>query len=733
MAFHQVGSAREDIKYVTSLVTLDDYCHFLNKVATTDLYHLYDPEMQYALPMIKRYGHPGAYHYSILGGTTAAITYVNKISQARFCNWKENGGGDANTETGVYDLTSITNGGDALAFQFLPTPNAHYRLSSNNALSNVDPMLGLGSSGANFVIDCVDSSDAMIENKGIPFSIGNSLSTIESPENNRAIIPLLGGSPLLMDSPDNSSTSGNDALPVIIKNTKPIKIELATIDDPGNQHDQLQWGGLGSVSNVFQIGVTDVTAQQYCAFLKAVATNNDRYELYDTNMGSDSNIACITRIGETNPYDYEVIPGREKFPITYISGVRAASFCNWIENGQPLGEEGPGTTQTGAFDIIYTTNDIYKTITNPPIKSFNGTLSEGTVTTIKTGRAISITVIANVGARWSLPTESQWYKAAYYQKATVDWDGFPGTNQCYYKYGTGTDELPTNSIELATRNNNDANFCLDGHYTQSNAPYITPVGFFKKTKSPFGLYDMSGNVDQWTLFRNATIEIEGSVKPRWDFALRGGSWKSEIKSSDSGESLDGNINPITGEIGITSMRRIIPIGTKTNTIGFRLVYNVPPPPESPAHKVEYGVLRLGARFWDGLKQTWNDLSPSYFAENASTASMNILNWTFGLIIPEAIQRYLKTWIGVRATPTTASLLEEAVVEEGAAATPAIEAAIEATAEAALLLPPPLDILIPGGLIVGGLVCAYYGKDIENAMAGFGITIDGLLNLFWRFR
>ncbi|MBX9742065.1 MAG: formylglycine-generating enzyme family protein [Chthoniobacterales bacterium] len=723
---HQSLFAQQRGQYISRSVTVAEYCRFLNCVAATDCYHLYDPKMEHAPAMIKRHGRPGKYDYEcsqFIGDIT--ISYVNRLSQARFCNWKENGEKPHSTETGVYDLTSLTNGADALGFLFLPEPNAHYRLDAK--FNNVDPMLGLGS-GDGFVMECKADRSISPDDKNDSCLGADVLCLEKGLENNTPNVPLLG-SPLIESSTKEGSstaskTAGTTISPIAITaNLCPIKIKLIVIDDPGNEPSSVEQGGWGAVSNIFQIGETDITAEQYCTFLKAVATNNDYYELYDTNMGSDSNIACITRSGESGSYDYQVIPGREKFPITYISAGRAAAFCNWmenIENNKPI--EGEESVLKGAFDITYTTNYVYKNIITPPTKNFNGTTTPGSISTTITGTDVYLSVLANTNARWSLPTEDQWYKAAYYKKAPVGMDGFADRKHppLYYLYGTGDSTCPNNSIEVAQSSHNAANFCLvdaanDLHYTQTEVPHITPVGFFKKTKSPFGLYDMSGNVDQWVLF-NAGFRDDGTQK--WAFSLRGGSWKSTNNCMPI--LLNGALNVDTGELGVTSMRRVSSLLIATNTIGFRLVYNVSPT-ESPAHKVDYGVLRLGARFWDGLKQTWNDLSPSYFIQNASTASMNILNWTFGLIIPEAIQRYLKTWIGVRATPTTASSAVEAVVEEGAAAT-------EATAEAALLLPPPLDILIPGGLIVGGLVCAYYGKDIENAMAGFGIALNGLYHL-----
>ena len=38
-------------------------------------------------------------------------------------------------------------------------------------------------------------------------------------------------------------------------------------------------------------------------------------------------------------------------PIFDVTWCDAARFCNWLQNGQPTGAEGPGTTETGAYTL----------------------------------------------------------------------------------------------------------------------------------------------------------------------------------------------------------------------------------------------------------------------------------------------------------------------------------------------------------------------------------------------
>lgn len=74
-----------------------------------------------------------------------------------------------------------------------------------------------------------------------------------------------------------------------------------------------------------------VTAEEYCCFLNDIA-KRDPYGFYNEKMGYDPLSACISRRGYSSNYRYEVIAGREKFPINYVSRLDQEGFCNWLQN-----------------------------------------------------------------------------------------------------------------------------------------------------------------------------------------------------------------------------------------------------------------------------------------------------------------------------------------------------------------------------------------------------------------
>ncbi len=98
----------------TTEVTLTQYTGFLNAVAQTDTYGLYNAGMTDPTSAgISQAGSSGSYTYSVLGSGARPVTYVSWYDAARFTNWLHNGQPEGlqvagTTEDGAYTLAGNT-------------------------------------------------------------------------------------------------------------------------------------------------------------------------------------------------------------------------------------------------------------------------------------------------------------------------------------------------------------------------------------------------------------------------------------------------------------------------------------------------------------------------------------------------------------------------------------------------------------------------------------------------
>jgi formylglycine-generating enzyme required for sulfatase activity len=198
---------------------------------------------------------------------------------------------------------------------------------------------------------------------------------------------------------------------------------------------------------VYQIGKYEITADEYAAFLNAVA-QDDPHELYRPSMGVTTDGGGIRRSGEPGNYQYETIPELSRYPVNGIDIWRAARFANWLHNGQPVGSQGPATTEDGAY-----------TLSAEAIEANSWT--------------------RNAGARYFLPNVDEWYKAAFYKGGGVD--------AGYWEYPTASDTVPRSSYP-----SDDANTAA------LNLLGTVPVGSYPNSSSAYGTFDQAGNVYEWT-------------------------------------------------------------------------------------------------------------------------------------------------------------------------------------------------------------------------------------------
>ena len=270
-----------------------------------------------------------------------------------------------------------------------------------------------------------------------------------------------------------------------------VEFVLSRVGNPGNAADAT---GYGNVPYDFDIGTYDVTLSQYAAFLNAVARKGDPFKLYNSSMAYSSTYAAISGYNNyrsgivqtgsaASGFVYRV-KGEALTPVTYVTWFDAARFCNWLQNGEPsnLGES-PGSTETGVY-----------------------TLYGDTTVGLET---------RNAGASWWLPSENEWYKAAYYDPELNSGAGG------YWTYATQSKTAPGNLIGTGT---NEANYFASGVYsaTQSGdfnliANYVTPAGSFSNSPGYYGTYDQAGDVYNWN---EAILNTTSSISR----GERGGAW-----------------------------------------------------------------------------------------------------------------------------------------------------------------------------------------------------------------
>lgn len=252
-------------------------------------------------------------------------------------------------------------------------------------------------------------------------------------------------------------------------------------------------GAFGRVTYAFRMGTFEVTNDQYTAFLNAVAAEDPR-GLYDLGM-AEIDRGGIVRDGVFGSYGYTVKENMGDKPVNWVNLWDAARFVNWLHNGQPTGGQTDETTEDGAYDLDGMIVNDSPTWTRKP------------------------------GAKWFLPNENEWYKAAFYDPRSTAESGPPG-NDHYWLYQTRSDLAPTVATadaqgDISNPGANVVNYALGADWNGLNGNFTTVGSAGPLSTSFYGTYDQAGNI----------LEMTESPLPPSHYVVRGGNYASNTNQS----------------------------------------------------------------------------------------------------------------------------------------------------------------------------------------------------------
>lgn len=164
----------------------------------------------------------------------------------------------------------------------------------------------------------------------------------------------------------------------ISSNPEPVTdpdLAFVTIESPNNPADD---NGCGRVGYIYRITKQAIDNRDYVEFLNSVDPNgNNSKALYNPKMMLSPRGGIIFATNKPAGSKYQVKPGFEGAPVSFVGWADAARYANWLSNG---GQKG-SSTEVGAYNL----------------RASKGAMVE-----------------RNSGARYVLPTQDELYKAAFF-------------------------------------------------------------------------------------------------------------------------------------------------------------------------------------------------------------------------------------------------------------------------------------------------------------------------------
>ncbi len=254
------------------------------------------------------------------------------------------------------------------------------------------------------------------------------------------------------------------AAALCVQPVRALELEWVTVGDPGNPPDTT---GHGAVASPFQISKHEITVGHYVEFLNAIAAQSDAHGLWN---GAQK----IQRSGAPGAFHYAAEPKREREPVMQVSFLDALRFANWMHHGGAKGD-----TENGAYDIA---------------------------------RQGGLAVHAP-GAKLWIPTEDEWYKAAYHQPPATG-----GPEGGYWTYPTRSHAAPKLAVP-GDPGPNLANYLADPSPQPNGGVLrgfedVMPAGSFPGSASHYGTLDQAGNAWEWieaSVFETQRVIRGGSM------------------------------------------------------------------------------------------------------------------------------------------------------------------------------------------------------------------------------
>jgi len=286
------------------------------------------------------------------------------------------------------------------------------------------------------------------------------------------------------------------------------KAEFVKVGYSGNRPDLQSMHG--NVGYDFEIQRTEITNDQYSSFLNAVAREGNQAGLFRKDMQEGIG-GGIVRSGRPGAWQFSAKQGWGKRAANYISWFALARMANWRHFGSPtVGKAILGTTEgnetIGAYDT----------------RAF----PYGDRTTFESAK---LPKARNVGARYFIPSDDEWYKAAYF-------DPYREGRSKYWAYPTISDFPPGQGGP------GSANYQIGDRLAEGEPFFISEAESFGGSPSPMGTLQQGGNLWEWVENWRSTGEGDCWRCNEWTKGLRGGSFNYTWRGLKSD-----NLDPATPE------------------------------------------------------------------------------------------------------------------------------------------------------------------------------------------